>query len=220
MEANPTGSTPGHRGVRQPPERALLVDVGNVLCSDGLPVVTATWTRRLGISAQSLLQAVYADSDEGVLVGRQSEDAWWQVVADRLRIGHNLLSGLRDEITSAGTWDDQLLDVLASLRGQVCVAIVSNAWPHLRVKLAEQHLDEVADTVVLSCEVGYAKPDPRIYRLVLDRLKVAAGKALLIDDTPGHITAAITAGLHGHHHTSRTSTVAARAAFLGDRPWL
>lgn len=204
--------------MRQPAERALLVDVGNVLCSDGLPVVTATWSRRLGISAQSLLQAVYADSDEGVLVGRQSEDAWWQVVADRLSIGHNLLNGLRDEITSAGTWDDQLLDVLASLRGQVCVAIVSNAWPHLRVKLAEQHLDEVADTVVLSCELGYAKPDPRIYRLVLDRLKVAAGKALLIDDTPGHITAAITAGLHGHHHTSRTSTVAAIEAFLGDRP--
>jgi putative hydrolase of the HAD superfamily len=204
--------------MRQPAERALLLDVGGVLCSDGLPAVTATWSRRLGISAQSVLQAVYADSDEGVLVGRQSEDAWWQVVADRLGIGDALLSGLRDEITSAGAWDDQLLDVLASLRGQVRVAIVSNAWPHLRVRLAEQHIDEVADTVVLSCEVGYAKPDPRIFRLVLDRFGVTADKALFSDDAPGHVAAAITAGLHAHLHTSRTSTIAAIRAFLRDRP--
>jgi putative hydrolase of the HAD superfamily len=160
VPAGPIAPRPGCLGQRR-----------GVLCSDGLPAVTVTWGRRLGISEQSLLRAVYAGSDEGVLVGRESEDAWWQVVADRLGIGPDLLSGLRDEITSAGTWDDQLLNASGNLRHQVRLAVVSNAWPHLRARLAEQHLDEVADTVVLSCEVGYAKPDPRIYRLVLDRLE-------------------------------------------------
>jgi putative hydrolase of the HAD superfamily len=81
-------------------------------------------------------------------------------------------------------------------------------------------IDELADNVVLSCEVGYAKPDPRIYRLALNRLSAAGDKALFIDDTPGHVAAAISAGLHSSLHISRTTTIAAIEAFLGGRPYL
>ena len=206
--------------MRSSAQPVVLVDVGGVLCSDGLPAVMATWSRRLDVSQQSLLRAVFAGSDEAVLVGRKDEDTWWQVVAERLGIGPGLLSGLREAITSAGVWDHKLVAYLPSLQGRARLAIVSNAWPHLRARLADQqHLCQVADTVVLSCEVGCAKPDPRIYRLALDHLSVAADKALFIDDTPGHVAAAISAGLRGHLHTSRTSTVAAIETFLDGRPY-
>jgi hypothetical protein len=62
--------------------------------------------------------------------GQQSEEAWWRVVADRVGIGPELLSGLRDEINSAGAWDDPLLDVLWSTRGRVRPAILSKGTCH------------------------------------------------------------------------------------------
>jgi hypothetical protein len=46
-------------------------------------------------------------------------------------------------------------------------------------------LDERFDAVVISCEVGLSKPDPRIYQLCLDRLGLAARVANLGNSLPG-----------------------------------
>jgi putative hydrolase of the HAD superfamily len=194
--------------------RAILIDLGGVLCSDGLPAVTASWSARLGVSEQSLLAAVFGGSDETVLVGKVSEPAWWQVVAARLGIGPAPLARLREDIAAAGTWDEQLLATLRGLRGNACTAIVSNAWPHVRARLAEAQLDELTDDVVLSCEVGYAKPSLEIYRLALERLDVRPEHAMLIDDTSGHVAAAESAGLHGHRHEHTAATIAVVEGFL------
>jgi putative hydrolase of the HAD superfamily len=194
--------------------RAVLIDVGGVLCSDGLPDVASTWSARLGVSERLLLAAIFGGSDETVLIGRVSEAAWWRVVAGRLGIGPAPLAGLREDIAAAGTWDEQLLAVLRDLRGKARTAIVSNAWPHVRARLAEAHLDDLTDAVVLSCEVGYAKPSPEIYRHALDRLDVGPEHALLIDDTPGHVAAAESAGLRGHRHEHTAGTIAVVERFL------
>ncbi len=54
-------------------------------------------------------------------------------------------------------------------------------------------MPDIANAIVLSCEAGYAKPDVRIYQAALRKLAVAPSDALFIDDTPGHVTAAIPA---------------------------
>jgi putative hydrolase of the HAD superfamily len=194
--------------------RAILIDLGGVLCSDGLPAVTARWSARLGVSERSLLAAVFGGSDETVLVGRVTEPAWWQVVAARLGIGPAPLARLREDIAAAGTWDEQLLAALRDLRGNARTAIVSNGWPHVRARLADAQLDDVTDDIVLSCEVGYAKPSLEIYRLALERLNVRPERALLIDDTSGHVAAAESAGLRGHRHECAAATIAVVERFL------
>jgi putative hydrolase of the HAD superfamily len=195
--------------------RAILVDIGGVLCSDDLPTVTALWSARLRVSDRSLLAAIFGGSDETVLVGLVSEPAWWRVVAARLDIGPETTARLRADIVAAGTWDEQLLDALRRLRVDARTAIVSNAWPHVRARLAEARLEDVTEEVILSCEVGYAKPSPEIYRLALDRLEVTPEHALMIDDTAGHVLAAESAGLRGHRHEHAAGTIAAIEDFLG-----
>lgn len=144
--------------------------------------------------------------------------------AGRLGLGAKLLDGLREEIGGAGTWDEQLLACLRDARGQAHVAIVSNAWPHLRRRLVDERVDQIVDEVILSCEVSCAKPDSRIYRLALGRLALGRlrgtpERALFIDDTAAHVVAAISVGLRGHVHINRISSLAAIEQFLGgDRP--
>jgi len=48
--------------------------------------------------------------------------------------------------------------------------------------LAELGVDALADTMVLSCEVGAAKPAPEIFQCALDRLGVTADAAVFVDD--------------------------------------
>jgi len=56
-------------------------------------------------------------------------------------------------------------------------------------------LDELFDDVVDSSAVGLRKPDPRIYELSLERLGVAAGAAVFVDDAPGNVVGAQQVGM-------------------------
>jgi HAD superfamily hydrolase (TIGR01509 family) len=51
------------------------------------------------------------------------------------------------------------------------------------------------DAVVIFGEVGLAKPDPRIFRLCLERLGLSAGAALFVDDRADNVEAAARVGL-------------------------
>jgi HAD superfamily hydrolase (TIGR01509 family) len=53
--------------------------------------------------------------------------------------------------------------------------------------------------VIISAEVGLAKPDPRIYQLALERLGVDPPEAVFVDDFLRNVEAARAAGLHAVH---------------------
>ena len=46
------------------------------------------------------------------------------------------------------------------------------------------------------------KPDPRIFRILLDRYRIAPNEAVFIDDNPGNAAAAAALGMHGIHFRS------------------
>lgn len=56
--------------------------------------------------------------------------------------------------------------------------------------------------IVLSGEERLVKPDPRIYRRLLDRYGVAATEAVFIDDNQANAEAATALGMHGVHFRS------------------
>jgi 2-haloacid dehalogenase len=55
------------------------------------------------------------------------------------------------------------------------------------------------DGVVVSGDERLLKPDPAIYRLLLDRYGLAASDCLFIDDMFANVEAARGVGMHGHH---------------------
>jgi putative hydrolase of the HAD superfamily len=194
--------------------KAILIDVGGVLLKDRLPAVAAAWSARLGVSRRTLLDALFAGSDNQVLTGRVSEYQWWAVVAGRLQAGPDLLAELRRDLASGQEWDGALVAFLRGLRGRAKTAIVSNAWPAMRTAMARAGVLDVADEIVLSCEIGYAKPDARIYAAALDRIAAEPGSALFIDDTPGHVAAAEALGMTGYLHASTSGTITRMGDFL------
>lgn len=73
--------------------------------------------------------------------------------------------------------------VLRSLRHNgIRTAVVSNIAWDIRAVLAAAGAD--ADEIVLSYEVGAAKPDPAIFGAALSRLGIAAQDALMVGDSP------------------------------------
>ena len=61
------------------------------------------------------------------------------------------------------------------------------------------------DGIVVSGNEGVIKPDPRIFRLLMDRYKVPAEAAVFIDDNPRNAEAASALGIHGIHFRSHAA---------------
>ena len=77
-------------------------------------------------------------------------------------------------------------------------ALLSNMVPEIGARLKQTFtLLSRFTHLTLSCEVGSVKPEPAIYRHVLDGLGVSADRALLIDDRAVNIDAAHALGMHG-----------------------
>jgi putative hydrolase of the HAD superfamily len=194
--------------------KAILIDLGGVLVPGYLPAAAAEWGTRLGISPQAFLTALFGGSDDQVLTGRVSEPDWWAIAAARLRAGPDLLAEIQQDLAARETWDPALAALLRRLRGQASTAIVSNAWPGTRTRITQAGMLGITDEIVLSCEVGHAKPHPRIYQAALQLLAASPRDALFIDDTPGHVTAAQSLGITGHVHTSTADTITRIEDFL------
>lgn len=75
------------------------------------------------------------------------------------------------------------------------LGIVSNATPSFREAIDRVGLMPYFDAIIISAEVGLAKPDPAIFKLGLDRLNLKPGQAFFVDDLPGHVRAARGIGL-------------------------
>jgi 2-haloacid dehalogenase len=56
--------------------------------------------------------------------------------------------------------------------------------------------------IVVSGEEALVKPDPAIYRLLLDRNGLEASSCLFIDDSPRNVAGAEAVGMKAHHFTS------------------
>ena len=98
-------------------------------------------------------------------------------------------------LASAHVYEDSI-PFLENLRSHdVRAAIVSNCSEHTRDLLVKLGVPELVDAVVLSCEVGAAKPSPEIFRHALEQLGVPAGAALFVDDQAAFCAGAAAVGI-------------------------
>jgi epoxide hydrolase-like predicted phosphatase len=187
-----------------PAIRAVLFDFGGVFMESPFAAVRAFGTR-LGIAPERVLELVFgaydADTDHpwhrlerGEVSLLDARQAIFDLGAPEHRIDlFEALGSLRD--TSIR---EDVIDLVRHARGLgVKTAIVTNnvrefgdGW---RAMLP---VDELFDAVVDSAHVGVRKPDPRIFRLALERLGVGAPEhAVFLDDFQGNVVAAERLGM-------------------------
>ena len=125
----------------------------------------------------------------GRILGNSGVPAPPSLVAEMVRRDRELL------LANARLFDDEV-PFLQRLRDRgIKIAIVSNCTENTRPLLLALGVDALADTLVLSCEVGAAKPAPEIFRCALDRLGVAAEAAVFVDDQAGFCAGSVAVGI-------------------------
>lgn len=94
--------------------------------------------------------------------------------------------------------NEQLLTYVSELRERgYKTAILSNANVGvLQRKFSPAQLS-LFDTLVVSAEVHFLKPDPRVYQLAAERLSVELSECVFTDDNPEYAEAATNTGMQG-----------------------
>lgn len=115
--------------------------------------------------------------------------------------------GLMKRLFAGMRPDPAMIDLVRGLRAAgVPTALLSNSWGNTYPRPL---IEELFDAVVISGEVGLRKPDPRIYRLALERVGVAdPERAVFVDDAAPNVEAASALGIQAVLHTGAEQTAA------------
>lgn len=117
-----------------------------------------------------------------------TRDGWARLVQQTFESDAELpfFDALYQRFTESAAWR-VFEDVTPTLESLACarvrLAVISNWDERLRLLLQRLNLDRYFETLVISCEVGSAKPDRTIFDHALQKLGVPAGEILHVGDS-------------------------------------
>jgi beta-phosphoglucomutase len=174
----------------------IVFDMDGVLI-DSHPVHRVAWSKFLATVGKGV-------SDEGlsfILAGRRRKEILRHFLGDLpeskiAEYGHQkdlffeenfhdvkLIPGVRKFLESLG---------IAGLKSAIATSASSaRTWGTLR----RLELDQKFTVVVTGDDVDAGKPDPEVYRLVAERMKLSPEKLLVLEDAPCGVQAAKSAGM-------------------------
>jgi putative hydrolase of the HAD superfamily len=182
--------------------RWVVFDYGEVISrrTGEIPALAAM----LGVADVDAFAAAYWGERDQYDRG-WSDDTYWRRVAERLgvTVTDELVTRLTD--TDEGGWlhtvpeSRALVDELR--RDGVGVAILSNAPASFATRLMAQDWIRPIEHVLVSGELGYAKPDAAIWAELIARLGAHPCEIVFFDDRITNVTGARQAGLVGEPWT-------------------
>jgi putative hydrolase of the HAD superfamily len=188
--------------------RAVFFDLGGVIVRTEYQTPRQKLAERLGMEYDDLSRIVF-DSDTGLQasIGTITSEQHWESVMKRLKRPAEELTTIRDEFFAGDIIDRQLLNFLRSLRGKIQTGLISNAWSDLRDYLTREKMIDAFDHIIISAEVGVAKPDPKIFQIALEKAGVSPSEAVFVDDFYANIEGCEKIGMRGIHFEDASATL-------------
>jgi len=170
--------------------RAVLLDLYDTLAWTEWPTMRAELEDRFGLREAELLRAFTTTRDARSTGAFGSAEGDLAAVLEAAGVHpdpelvHELSEARVRALADDGVhlWDDSV-PTLRELRARgLRTAIVSNCDHATRPIVDDLGLEHEADAIVLSFEVGVAKPDAGIYRVALAAVGVGPEEAVFVDD--------------------------------------
>ena len=188
--------------------KAIVFDAGGVLLDLNLDRCKTAFKEKIGYNRiDELLDAchqkgIYGDMEEGKI----SADEFRALVLAESRPGST--PEMVDYCMAAllGSIDPDKADYINRLSQRYDLYLLSNnneiSWAFFLdiFERAGIPVQETFKEYFLSCRMGMLKPNPAIFRAVLDSIGLEPGEVLYIDDSPSNAAAASDVGMHGLHY--------------------
>ena len=177
---------------------AILFDLGGVLVRTVDQASRDQLAQNLGLTRKELYDLIFNnESARLATIGKVTTAEHWKQVRAALNLDEEAFANVPDEFWGGDYLDLELVDYIRSLKPKYITALLSNAWDNLRIMLEENwKISDAFDEIFISAEIGVAKPDPKIFQYVVEKLKVSPAEAVFVDDFLDNIETARAFGLN------------------------
>jgi putative hydrolase of the HAD superfamily len=201
--------------------RAVIFDFGGVLW-DMRWDVARELDRAHGLPRSSVFETLYRSPAWNDIECGVGDPAEWADGAHREleRRAGRALPRLHEEWRKAQAPIEANVALVRALRPPYRCSVLSNADLSLRDRLEhELALHHLFDDIVVSAEVGMAKPRPELFRLAADRLGLPPEACVFVDDWDENVKAARAVGMQAVlHRADQGHDLRAQLAALGVAP--
>src|SRR5579884_1855768 len=155
--------------------KAVIFDCFGVIMTDALKVVRAELLSTRPEAAKELIDTVHATNR-----GLVSAAVLSRKIASLLHMSPKQCEAF---LSQGEVRDQRVLDFVAELRRTYKTALLSNvSRGGLAQRFTAEELDHYFDVVVVSGDVGFAKPEAAVYEMTADRLGVRPNECVMVDD--------------------------------------
>jgi epoxide hydrolase-like predicted phosphatase len=179
--------------------RAVIWDMGGVLVRNTVPEPRRRRAEKYGLTSQQLEDLVFGSPlSLKATLGEINVDLLWEFVRSTLNISPQEMPAFIADFWGSDRADEVLVDFIRSLRTSYKTGLLSNAFSDARQAIGSRFpgMLGVFDVSIFSSEVGLAKPDPRFYDLMLEKLGVAPAEAIFVDDFIENVQGAQAVGIN------------------------
>ncbi len=183
--------------------KAVIFDLGGVILRTEYQAPRQHLAESFGMDYDDIDKVVFGGGPNGsaarASVGEITEEQHWQNVMKTLKLPVSEIERVRDEFFAGDVIDHEIVEFLRSIKLKYKIGLISNAWSGLRNYIVREKFDDAFHHMIISAEVGVAKPDPKIYHIALEQLQVQPEEAVFVDDFLENIEACEKVGMKGIH---------------------
>jgi epoxide hydrolase-like predicted phosphatase len=197
--------------------RAVFWDIGGVIVRTHDWSGRFRWEKQIGLQPHELERIVFSGAmGKRAALGQANADDVWTWVLNHLGLPESDRHSLQRDFFGGDKVDEELVAFIRSLRPTYLTGVISNAWPEALHWLEnEWRIADAFDQIVISAEVGLAKPDPRVFHLALDGLEVTPKESIFIDDFDKNVKVAREVGIHSILFRDPVQTITELKQLLG-----
>ncbi len=186
------------------PIKAIVFDWGGVLIESPCTKMYQYWAEELNIPLEEV-KRIYMQHEVAMHKGTMTEEEFWTAVCKGLNIlQKNILKNVKNESFYANALRyaykpfPEMFALVEILRKQnYKLGFLSNAEKPMEEVFQEKGLGKLFDVRVFSFEERTAKPEKRIYEILLQRLQQKAEEVVFIDDKQENVAGAQSVGMKG-----------------------
>lgn len=136
----------------------------------------------------------FAQASNPADTGQVTRDQFFARLSE---LGHQPVDTIKAKFASSSVINSSVIRLVLDLKNTgYTIGMLSNSnAEHLRELLEKNQIIGLFDSLTVSGEVGVAKPDQAIFKMMLTKLGLSADEVLFIDDNPSNTVAAESFGI-------------------------
>jgi len=169
--------------------KAIIFDIGGVMVKNTAHRVFERLAEKLGLDTEKVI-SFRLKHKFALATGKMSAEEFASLFQRKFKISKSILDVWKEAYDEIMPTNAKVLAMVKKLkkRYRLCLITNTNQLHFSRVKA--RGLDSHFDIVIASQDVGFAKPEKKIFEIALKRIGLPASECAFIDDKREHVEAA------------------------------